>query len=104
VYYLTKGRPEEARKALKFFRGQNFDVEDELCELAEGCKKSTINSESSKWESFTTKQAIRSTVLSIGMMIFQQLSGVNAIIFYTTSIFKVRSLHIAISGLIYDTN
>lgn len=88
VFYLTKGQPEEARESLKFFRGRNCDVEPELCELAQAADRRMVD-DGSVWRNFTTKQAIKSLTMSIGMMVFQQLSGVNSIIFYTTAIFQV---------------
>lgn len=87
VYYLTKGKPEEARNSLRFFRGPNYDLEPELCELAEGCNVQCKTDEPI-WKEYTTKPAIRGITISIGMQLFQQLSGVNSIIFYTVQIFK----------------
>lgn len=88
VYFLTRGQPEEARKSLRFFRGPNYDLESELCELAEGCNQQE-KSDEPLWKAFTTKQAIKALWISVGMQLFQQLSGINAIIFYTVQIFNV---------------
>lgn len=40
-------------------------------------------------EAFQTRSAKRCLFLGLGLMIFQQFSGVNAVIFYSTSIFNV---------------
>jgi SP family facilitated glucose transporter-like MFS transporter 8 len=45
-------------------------------------------------EAFRTREAKKGLMIAFGLMIFQQLSGVNAVIFYTTRIFKVRMTHV----------
>ena len=40
-------------------------------------------------EAFKTTEAKKGLMVAFGLMFFQQLSGINAVIFYTTSIFKV---------------
>jgi len=40
-------------------------------------------------EAFKTTAAKKGLMVAFGLMIFQQLSGINAVIFYTTSIFEV---------------
>jgi SP family facilitated glucose transporter-like MFS transporter 8 len=40
-------------------------------------------------EAFKTTEAKKGLIVAFGLMIFQQLSGINAVIFYTTSIFEV---------------
>lgn len=40
-------------------------------------------------KAFSTTEAKKGLMIAFGLMFFQQLSGVNAVIFYTTGIFKV---------------
>ena len=40
-------------------------------------------------EAFKATEAKKGLMVSFGLMIFQQLSGINAVIFYTTAIFEV---------------
>ncbi|EFN85164.1 Sugar transporter ERD6-like 6 [Harpegnathos saltator] len=85
-YYLQKGNEDAARKSLIQLRGTHYDVEAELQaqrEVIEETKRNHV--------SFSV--AIRSTaakkgfVIAYGLMLFQQMSGVNSIIFYSADIF-----------------
>ena len=40
-------------------------------------------------EAFKTTEAKKGLMVAFGLMIFQQLSGINAVIFFTTDIFEV---------------
>jgi len=40
-------------------------------------------------EAFQTTAAKKGLMIALGLMFFQQLSGINAVTFYTTSIFEV---------------
>jgi SP family facilitated glucose transporter-like MFS transporter 8 len=40
-------------------------------------------------KAFRTAEAKKGLMVAFGLMIFQQLSGVNAVIFYATDIFEV---------------
>lgn len=42
-------------------------------------------------DAFQTKPAKRALFIGIGSMVFQQFSGANAVIFYSTSIFNVKN-------------
>ena len=43
-------------------------------------------------QAFRTRAAKKGLAIAFGLMIFQQLSGVNAVIFYTSNIFEVSCL------------
>jgi SP family facilitated glucose transporter-like MFS transporter 8 len=45
-------------------------------------------------EAFRTTEAKKSLMIAFGLMFFQQLSGVNAVIFYTTNIFRVSMTYV----------
>ncbi|KMY93023.1 facilitated trehalose transporter Tret1-1 isoform X1 [Drosophila simulans] len=87
-WFVGRGLEERARKALKWLRGKEADVEPEL----KGLMRSQADAD---------RQASRNTMLellklnnlkplsiSLGLMFFQQFSGINAVIFYTVQIFK----------------
>lgn len=86
VYLLKKNKDNEARKVLKRLRGSHYDVDAELKVM-----KQTIENDARVKIPFTQsikkKATQRAFLISFGLMFFQQLSGINAVIFYTGDIF-----------------
>ncbi|MPC44991.1 Facilitated trehalose transporter Tret1 [Portunus trituberculatus] len=98
-WYISKGesglnRVEDARSALQWLRGSFNDVEFELEAIQINYEMSSQTS-SSLMDVFTRRH-IRPFLLSMGLMLIQQLSGINAVIFYTVDIFEMSGS--AISG------
>ncbi|XP_063928988.1 facilitated trehalose transporter Tret1-2 homolog isoform X2 [Zophobas morio] len=87
-WYVSKQKIPEARKALMWLRGNtNQDaVEKEFEELLKSQKTSDEKSETLR--DLFTKPNMKSLLIVLGLMFFQQFSGINAIIFYTTQIFE----------------
>ncbi|XP_016929967.2 facilitated trehalose transporter Tret1 [Drosophila suzukii] len=84
VYLAQKGKTEKAEKSLRFLRGKDADVSGELKDMsAEGQKETT-----STGKLLCRKVTLKGLFLSIFLMIFQQMTGINAIIFYSTFIFQ----------------
>ncbi|CAH2091486.1 unnamed protein product [Euphydryas editha] len=86
-FLVVKGRSDEAREALIKLRGQNYDVDSELTNLqnkAEDAKNNPV----SFLSSITKKTALKAILICYALMLFQQLSGINAVIFNTSSIFS----------------
>ncbi|KAF4523518.1 hypothetical protein B566_EDAN013059 [Ephemera danica] len=88
-YHLKRNQPEKAKEALQWFRGgkmvSEHVVEDELKEMKailDATKPVPLK------ETFNTKAAQRAMIISVGLMVAQQLSGINAVIFYTDTIFQ----------------
>ncbi|XP_049807859.1 facilitated trehalose transporter Tret1-like [Schistocerca nitens] len=83
VYYMHKGMEDEAKTSLFWLQGPDCDVEEELLQIGRNCDDNdgaTKDAQSSR----TAKVAF---FIAIGLMSFQQLCGINAVIFYTTDIF-----------------
>lgn len=89
VYLLIEKRDDEAIAALKWLRGAAYDPSSEV----ETLKKVLFESEDeeiSLKEALSKRSSIASIIISAGLMIFQQVSGINVVIFYSTVIFAVR--------------
>lgn len=86
TYLISKGKKEAAAKSLKWLRGSEYDYSAELAELQEqheAEKKNKVSIFTALGRS-STKKAI---FISLGLMFFQQMSGINAVIFFTKQIF-----------------
>lgn len=67
--------------------GANYEVEDELTKIAEEIKQGEKN-KAKLSDLINCKPTFRALIISFGLMLFQQLSGVNAVLFYTNTIFE----------------
>lgn len=90
LYLISKGRKEEAAKSLKWLRGSEYDYSEELAELQQQHEEEKGNKVSigQALKRRATKKAI---VISLGLMFFQQMSGINAVIFFTGDIFEAAN-------------
>lgn len=87
TYLLKIGDGDAAEKSLTYFRGISYNVERELKEIQKSIEEAKEKSAGVK--DLVASRANRKALLSsFGLMVFQQLSGVNAVIFYTVPIFK----------------
>lgn len=87
-WYVSQGKEPRARKALQWLRGRDADVEPEL----KGIMKSQAEAERHQSQNIARELLQRNNLkplaISLGLMLFQQFSGINAVIFYAQSIFK----------------
>ncbi|VVC25779.1 Sugar/inositol transporter,Major facilitator superfamily domain,Major facilitator, sugar transporter- [Cinara cedri] len=86
MFHLIKGDVNKAVLSLNFFYGSHGQVDHELYILQKSLTK-TKNERLTILQAFQTTAAKRGLFLGIGIMIFQQFTGANAVIFYTTTIF-----------------
>lgn len=83
-WLLLRNRKADALASLSRLRGPHTDVQEECRDIEEGLNPQ----ETVSWQDFRKPDLLRPLVLSIGLMVFQQFSGINAVIFYTVSIFE----------------
>lgn len=87
-WYVSRGREDRARKALQWLRGKKADVEPELKGIVKShCDAERHASQNAMFE-LMKRNNLKPLMISLGLMFFQQLSGINAVIFYTVQIFK----------------
>ncbi len=79
-WYLLKGYSEKARRTLRLII-ETEDIEPELEEI-----KATLSSQKEKFK--FNKKLVTPFVIGIGIMFAQIATGINAIIYYTPTIFK----------------
>lgn len=86
--FFYQDKEEAAKKSLQFLRGKDYSIESELTNIQANLEKARLEKCSFR-ESLASKAVKMSLFISLGLMFIQQLSGVNAVIFYTGDIFKV---------------
>lgn len=86
-WYVSKGRDEEARKALQWLRGQKADVDPELKGIIKTHTDSERQSSNNGLMQLLRRSNLKPLAISLGLMFFQQFSGINAVIFYAQDIF-----------------
>uniref|UniRef100_A0A182Q863 Facilitated trehalose transporter Tret1 n=1 Tax=Anopheles farauti TaxID=69004 RepID=A0A182Q863_9DIPT len=87
-WYVSRNREDLARKALQWLRGRQADVEPELRGISKSHQEAERHASKSAMLDLLNKSNLKPLLISLGLMFFQQLSGINAVIFYTVSIFQ----------------
>lgn len=88
-WYISKGKTKMSRKSLQWLRGKDTDITDELT-MIEKIHQEYLDSERQNTISELLKSKhLIPLLISLGLMLFQQMSGINAVIFYTVQIFQV---------------
>lgn len=87
-WYVSRNREERARKALVWLRGKEADVEPELKGLMRSQADSDRQATKNQFMELLKRNNLKPLSISLGLMFFQQFSGINAVIFYTVQIFK----------------
>ncbi|XP_047358591.1 facilitated trehalose transporter Tret1-like isoform X2 [Vespa velutina] len=86
-WYISKGKTKRARKSLQWLRGKNVDITEELTTIEELHVESERDIQNGLTELLKPNH-LKPILISLGLMFFQQMSGINAVIFYTVQIFK----------------
>lgn len=77
----------EAAKSLRWLRGRDVNISDELSGIVEHITEAQRAHTS--FRDLFSLHYLRALAISLTLMFFQQLSGINAVIFYSVSIFKI---------------
>ncbi|XP_020800641.1 facilitated trehalose transporter Tret1 [Drosophila serrata] len=90
VFLAQKGKIERAKKSLQFLHGKNAAWSDEIKDISgvQETEKESVG------KMLSRKSTIKGLLLSIMLMFFQQFTGINAVIFYSTSMFAMAKTHI----------
>ncbi|XP_069974162.1 facilitated trehalose transporter Tret1 [Penaeus vannamei] len=86
IFLLAKGKDEEAEKSLQFFRGKNYNIQEELKALKESIEDAQRNSFSLK--DLKQSYVLKPLLISLSLMFFQQTTGVPAVMFNLTTVFR----------------
>lgn len=86
-WLVQHGRKNDACKVLRLLRGPEYDVSHEIAELLEESEQLQIK-EGGFRDLFGTKAGRKAIVTCMGLMWFQQMCGIDAVLFYTVEIFE----------------
>ena len=78
-------RQADAERSLRWLRGAHYDVDKELSQLIVTAK--VPNEQNAKFTEMLRWSAARPVLVAVGLMFSQQLSGINAVVFFTVNIF-----------------
>ncbi|XP_017043359.1 facilitated trehalose transporter Tret1-2 homolog isoform X2 [Drosophila ficusphila] len=87
TYLVSKDRSESAIKSIQWLRGKEYDYEPELAELRETDRETQAN-KVNVWAALNRPVTRKALAISMGLMFFQQVCGINAVIFYSSRIFE----------------
>ncbi|XP_066584242.1 facilitated trehalose transporter Tret1-like isoform X2 [Prorops nasuta] len=87
-WYISKGKTKKARKSLQWLRGKETDITEELTMIEKMHVDSERNASQGALGELFKRNHIKPLLISLGLMFFQQMSGINAVIFYTVQIFR----------------
>ncbi|XP_067642413.1 facilitated trehalose transporter Tret1-2 homolog isoform X2 [Eurosta solidaginis] len=87
TYLVIKNKDEQAIKSIQWLRGKDYEYRAEIEELRDTQKK-IKQDQVSWWEGLSRPVSRKALAISLGLMFFQQLCGINAVIFYSAQIFK----------------
>ncbi|XP_033154860.1 facilitated trehalose transporter Tret1-2 homolog [Drosophila mauritiana] len=88
VYLAMKGRNDDAAKALQWLRGKDADIDHELKEILEESQKQIDMPQVNILSALRRPIVLKGLGIAVLLQVFQQWTGINAILFYSTSIFE----------------
>ncbi|XP_057373147.1 facilitated trehalose transporter Tret1-like [Daphnia carinata] len=88
IWLLTNGMEDEGRRALQRLRGKNTIVDAEMRRMKEHHEKTASSHGSIRLGDLMRGPVMKPFGISLGIMFFQQTTGINAMVFYTVSIFQ----------------
>ncbi|KAB0794305.1 hypothetical protein PPYR_11144 [Photinus pyralis] len=87
VYLIKCGRVTDADKSLRYFRGPNYNVSNEM-KVIEANLAASEEKKAGLKDLVASRGNRKAMIAALGLMLFQQMSGINAVIFYTVPIFQ----------------
>ncbi|KAF2357929.1 Sugar/inositol transporter [Trinorchestia longiramus] len=86
AFLVANGKTDSGREALQKLRGPSWDVSAEMKAIE--ARASEANNHKTTFKDLLSPQLLRPLVIVLGVMIFQQLCGINALVFNLDTIFK----------------
>lgn len=97
-WVLLKGNLEKARRILQYIRSES-NVETELDEIQKTVKQETLADKKS-WTVLLQKWVRPALIVGFGLAFFQQITGINTIIYYAPTIFRMAGFESASAAIL----
>ena len=88
VFLLSKGQKREAEDSLRWLRGGNGDISEELSQISDNLKRQSQMGRVSVKHIFREGVYRWPLLIMMGLFLFRQLTGNNAVGYYLTGIFE----------------
>ncbi|XP_018672762.2 solute carrier family 2, facilitated glucose transporter member 1-like isoform X1 [Ciona intestinalis] len=99
-FLLVKmNKEEEAREALQWLRGNHYDVKEEMNNMRIEHQANASERKTTIIELFTVSYLRKPLIIAIVMQLSQQLSGINAVFYYSTQLFIAAGIPEEYTGL-----
>ena len=86
-YQVSKNRERDAKAALQWLRGMTVDITREMHDMETA--NMLIKKDKFKAKEIFQSGYVKPLAISMGLMFFQQFSGINAVMFYSVNIFRL---------------
>lgn len=90
MWLVQKNRKVQAAKVLTILRGSRYDIAGETAVLQDDVDR-MANASGGLKDLVGTKAGRKAAITCVGLMFFQQLCGIDAILFYTVNIFQAAN-------------
>ncbi|XP_011333655.2 LOW QUALITY PROTEIN: facilitated trehalose transporter Tret1 [Ooceraea biroi] len=90
MWLVQKGRKVQAAQVLSILRGPRYNSAEEMVVLQDDANRIANTSGGFK-DLLGTKAGRKAAITCVGLMVFQQLCGIDAVLFYTVSIFQAAN-------------
>lgn len=87
-WYVKKNRESDARRSLTWLRAKGYNVEAEIKEFIRSNSEDNAV-KTNQFEQLVKKQNLKPMLIVIGAIFSAQISGVQCLIFYNVSVFKM---------------
>ncbi|KAJ2947822.1 hypothetical protein O0L34_g9610 [Tuta absoluta] len=81
-WYIARGRTEEARKSLQWLRGKHTKIDNEMRDIALNDAETDTSDATLLFKELLSRKYMKSILISLGLMAFQQLSGLFFVIIF----------------------
>ncbi|XP_059660545.1 sugar transporter ERD6-like 7 [Cornus florida] len=99
-WLANKGRQKDFEAALQKLRGKDADISCEAAEIQDYIETLQLLPKASLFDLFQ-RRYLRSAIIGVGLMVFQQFGGINGICFYVSSIFESAGFDSNLGTIIY---